>query len=216
MDTTTNVPLPVSDSGHSTFETAHVDETTFLEEVGNDWRTGVFILVGVSVYGLVVMVVVLYCLSRGSSSSTCAPMACCQGDCTCLKSIDCKIDIPSCTDCCPECPDCNINICDDCTCCDTPENDIACCEDLLPACQCSCEDINEDAIVQNKLANDPDYVLNLLRNNPNLQRSLREQQGISAFQNSSVNTTQPLPNFSTQIPLQSFNTSRGTNNSSFA
>ena len=33
MDNTTNVPLP--------------DETTLWEEVGNDWRTGVFILVGV-------------------------------------------------------------------------------------------------------------------------------------------------------------------------
>lgn len=178
-----------------------------------DWKTGIYILAGISVYGLLVVLVVWYCMGRRSGSMcNCMPGQCFQGDCECLKSIDCNCEFPKCPDCCPEKVDCDLfAICDDC--CEV-EDDTECCANCLPTCQCTCQDINEEAIIQSKLNNDPDYFINYIRNNPQFQRSLREQEAISAFQGSRVNTTQPQstvqPNFKS-----SFNTSGGTHNDSF-
>jgi len=231
----TDIPVNAGENGNSTWLpdimssiSTQQEETTFWDEVGTDWRTGVYILAGISVYVLLIAILVWYCLGRRSESNFCDSLCsveCCGGDCTCLQRLDCACQLPSCTDCCPKAPTCDVfSIFDDCCDCTTETTNEECCA-FLPECDCSCLDVNEEQIVQNKLQNDPNYFINFIKNNPELQRSLREQNVLSAVQQNpqvsqaaqQVIRNQPggsiPPNFSFTNSAFTASSSRGQNTS---
>jgi len=96
---------------------------------------------------------------------------------------------------------------------------------ILTDC-CNCCGPSEEQIIQSKIENDPDYIMSILAKNPQFQRSLREQQGISAFQ--SASTTNPAfqqsvssyqSQFQTSItsqPMRTPRTPQSFQNQSFA
>ena len=87
--------------------------------------------------------------------------------------------MPSFTDCCPDSNKC----CESITCCETnDQNQVHICVQIMLLIYLKCSTFmegccdcgpNEEEIIQNRLQNDPDFMIRILRDNPQFQQSFR-------------------------------------------
>jgi len=166
---------------NSTVNNLDIQDETFDPGESSD---GIYVLFGILGYLLVVLVFVIWCLHRRKDkNSNCCnfcqqPGSLCQGNCDCLQCLNCEVTMPSLTDCCPDSNKC----CESITCCET--NDQNQCSTFMEGC-CDCGP-NEEEIIQNRLQNDPDFMIRILRDNPQFQQSFRQKEAASQLSNSGI------------------------------